>query len=150
MVVWCCLLKKCHFNFCGCGCPEATTIVVPPAPKPAPTPPDTLPPPTPPSPLPPCNADATSGGYITDVRHFSMGQKGGKFVFEYNTENVPDEITIYDGPDTTGKVIFHYPMGGTRSLKTATVEFDNSVITVKVVGGEPGTVWNYRVNCPNG
>ncbi len=42
MVIWCCLLKKCNFNFCGCDC-EETTIVVPdsktrPQPNPQPQP----------------------------------------------------------------------------------------------------------------
>jgi hypothetical protein len=32
MVIWCCLLKKCNFNFCGCDC-EETTVVIPPEPK---------------------------------------------------------------------------------------------------------------------
>jgi len=52
MVVWCCLLKKCNFNFCGCGCPEDTTTIVtdtikPPI-KPDTIKPDTIKPPQPP------------------------------------------------------------------------------------------------------
>jgi len=37
MMLWCCLLKNCSFNFCGCGCDENTEIVIP-DPKPAPVP----------------------------------------------------------------------------------------------------------------
>jgi hypothetical protein len=38
MVIWCCLLKKCNFSFCGCDC-EKTTVVIPePRNKPKPNP----------------------------------------------------------------------------------------------------------------
>jgi hypothetical protein len=36
MVIWCCLLKKCNFNFCGCDCEETTIVIPEPKPKPQP------------------------------------------------------------------------------------------------------------------
>ncbi|MDR2824077.1 MAG: hypothetical protein LBB41_02630 [Prevotellaceae bacterium] len=46
MVIWCCLLKKCNFNFCGCDCEETTVVIPEPKIKPEPNP-DIAPVPTP-------------------------------------------------------------------------------------------------------
>jgi hypothetical protein len=132
MVIWCCLLKKCNFNFCGCGCPEDSTIVIP-DPK---TPPD------------PCDTPvAASGGDEGYIGSFEMKQKSGSFVFQYDTQSVPDKITIYEGADTKGKVIFTYS-GSTRGNVDAVVEFNEPTITVEIISLGNWTYWNFIVNCP--
>jgi len=140
MVIWCCFLKRCNFNFCGCGCPEETTIIIPPPnPNPKPTP-------GPPS---PCNAKVASGGYEGYVGYFDMGQKSGSFIFQYETYTVPDKITIYEGKGTSGKVLFTYS-GGTDGWRDVVVNFNESIITVEIIGQEYGTSWAFQVNCPTG
>jgi subtilisin family serine protease len=101
--------------------------------------------------LPPsrCNTAVKAGGDEGYVGSFDMGQKSGSFVFRYNTYNVPDRITIYDGRGTGGTVIFKYD-GGTGTYVDRVIEFNESVITVEVRGSRPGTAWDFVVNCPNG
>lgn len=128
MVIWCCLLKKCNFNFCGCDC-EETTVVVPK------------------STVSPCNAQVKSGGDEGYVGLFEMGQPSGSFVFEYNTQNVPDKITVYDGADTSGKIIFTYE-GSTGTTRKAFVNFNKPTITVEIIGLGTQTYWEFLINCP--
>jgi hypothetical protein len=96
-----------------------------------------------------CNTAVEAGGDEGYVGTFEMGQKSGSFVFRYNTHNVPDRITIYDGSGTKGTVIFTYS-GGTGIYVDKVVEFNDSVITVEVISLGHGTAWNFEVNCPNG
>ncbi|MCL2182015.1 MAG: S8 family serine peptidase [Chitinispirillia bacterium] len=97
-----------------------------------------------------CNtAVAASGGDEGYIGSFQMGQKSGTFVFRHNTHNVPDRITIHDGPDTEGNVIFTYS-GGTRGVVNAAVKFNQPVITVEIISLGTGTAWDFVVNCPAG
>ena len=138
MVIWCCLLKKCNFNFCGCEC-EGTTVVIP---DPRPNPPV-----NPEATVSPCNAQVKSGGEEGYVGIFEMGQPSGTFVFQYNTQSVPDKITIFDGENTSGEVIFFYE-GSTEKPLEAVVNFNKPTITIQVTGLRQGTYWEFLVNCP--
>lgn len=140
MVIWCCLLDKCNVCLCCGAHGNQTTVVAD----------DTLPPNHGPIPEPvkPCDEQMRSGGDEGYAGVFDMGQPSGTFVFEYNTYTAKDEITIYEGETLNGKVIFHYPMGGTETPRTAKIKFNSQRITVKVIGSN-GTAWNFKVNCPN-
>jgi hypothetical protein len=70
-------------------------------------------------------------------------------VFRYDTYKVPDKITIYDGPDLKGRVIFSYSGGTGRKVNT-TVNFNVPVISVEVKSLGSGTSWDFEVNCPGG
>ncbi|MDR2594821.1 MAG: hypothetical protein LBC87_08655 [Fibromonadaceae bacterium] len=94
-----------------------------------------------------CNAQSISGGEAGYIGNVQMGQNDGSFEFSYNTYTIPDKITIYDGYDTRGDVIFSYS-GGTGGKVYDTVYFNASVITVEVIGLGTGTEWNFLVNCP--
>jgi len=90
-----------------------------------------------------------SGGEAGWIGNIDMGQRSGSFKFDYNTYTIPDRIIIYNGTDNTSmrNSIFVYE-GGTSGKKTETVNFSKSVITVEVTGLEPGTSWDFWVNCP--
>ncbi|MDR1182842.1 MAG: S8 family serine peptidase, partial [Bacteroidales bacterium] len=94
----------------------------------------------------PCNATVASGGDEGYVGSFEMEQQSGFFVFAYNTQNVPDKITIYEGIDTKGKIIFTYE-GSTRKPLVANVQFNKPTVTVEIIGGER-TYWEFLINCP--
>lgn len=139
MLIWCVLLKQCNFSFCGggCGCDDSAIV-------------DT----TnyePDENLKPCNSQVKSGGDEGYTGSFDMGQKSGKFDFKYNTGKLyADEITIYDGEGTNGKIIFKYN-GVTQDYFNTKVEFGQPTITVTVVKVNPlddETWWEFTVNCP--
>lgn len=152
LLIWCVFFDKCHLALCkeDCHCDEEVVVddnnnnnVVDP-----PKPPDYDPDRYDPIIQKPCNEDGTSGGKEININYYEMGQSSGSFQFDYDTEGVPDEITIYDGQGTDGKVIFYYPCGGTHTTRTQIVNFNQSIITVKVVGCSDGTHWSYYVHCP--
>ena len=102
---------------------------------------------TPASALSPCNTTAASGGDEGYIESFEMGQNSGSFLFQYETYTAPDKITIYEGDKVGGKPIFEYT-GGTKGWKKETVNFNNHIITIEIVGLEVGTKWTFVVNCP--
>lgn len=97
----------------------------------------------------PCNKAVEEGGDDGFLGSFQMGKKSGSFLFKYDTQNVPDTITIYDGPNTNGKVIFTYG-GSSVNPKETIIKFNQSIITIKIKTLDPTreTYWNFIVNCP--
>jgi len=95
-----------------------------------------------------CSSNYLSGDYAGFIGSFDMKRNSGSFMFEYNTYSVPDEVTVYDGPEARGTPLHHYPSGGTSGWKTVTVYFTKPTITVKVIGSSSGTAWDFIVNCP--
>jgi len=95
-----------------------------------------------------CDSKSISGGEAGYIGNVQMNKKSGSFMFEYNTYTIPDKITIYEGYDTRGKAIFTYE-GGTKGLVQEDVTFNESVITVEVIGLGAGTEWVFLVNCPD-
>lgn len=82
------------------------------------------------------------------VDDYDMGQDGGTFVFEYFTDNAPDEIIVYDCPSNSldsSKIIFRYSGASGVEVFSKTINFSSRVITVVVNGG---TNWYYIVHCP--
>ena len=65
----------------------------------------------------PCNASTVPGGAGTTVTMHELGRAGPlTFQFDYDTQIVPDEITIkYEGA-----VVFHYGPGGTNGTEVST------------------------------
>jgi len=100
-------------------------------------------------PLSPCNTVVASGGEEGYIGSFAMGQQSGSFLFEYNTYNIPDKITIYEGTDTEGRILFAYEGGSVLFVHTI-VEFYEPIITVEVIGCGAQTVWEFVINCPSG
>lgn len=97
-----------------------------------------------------CNASTKSGGAgVTNTIH-QIGRPGPtSFVLAYETYDVPDRIRVYyEGAqilDTgyigdainegTGSVVVSVPPGSATSVQVR-------------IDGEPGTDWDYQVNCP--
>lgn len=147
LLLWCFIFDKCHFNLCGCDCNDRIvppSIVIPDSTNVIPDNND-----LPPGPViqNPCNTEQASGGEEGYMGYFDMGQQSGTFLFQYNTQYVPDKITIYDGKGKSGPVIFTYE-GGTSDWLTADVQFHNRFVTVNIEGLENGTVWDFVINCP--
>jgi hypothetical protein len=107
----------------------------------------------------PCDAQAsaTGGVGVTSTVH-AMGATSGTFEFYIAAYNVPDRFQVF----YEGNVIFDQEIGtgATGSLgspnvdpvydKTVQVPFGPGVsqqVTV-VVTGASGTVWDYRISCP--
>lgn len=136
LLLWYLLTGYQHFNFCGCDCDEhelpidtTNTRVIEPG---------------------ECDEVTVSGGDLGTVRAIDMHQKSGTFTFEYDTYYAVDRITIYNGKTPQGKPIFKYE-GGSKGVISKQVTFNSSdgFITVVVEGLEPGTVWDFIVNCPD-
>jgi len=96
-----------------------------------------------------CDNQSISGGEAGYLGYIHMNKTDGSFMFDYNTYTIPDKITIYEGYDTRGKKIFTYPGGGTGGMVHEEVIFNESVITIEVIGLDVGTRWDFLVNCPN-
>jgi len=94
-----------------------------------------------------CNDPTTSGGDAGWIGNIDMKQTGGTFRLEYNTQSVPDKITVYDGKGIKGDVLHTYS-GGTGGWVYANVTFTEPYITVEVIGLQSGTAWDFTVNCP--
>jgi len=94
-----------------------------------------------------CNAQSISGGEAGYIGNFKMGQHGGSFRLSYDTYSIPDKITIYDGKTKDGEVLYTW-QGGSNGTKTENVYFNESIITVEVIGLGVGTAWDFLINCP--
>lgn len=121
----------------------------PPAPRPPPEPPRADVPRLPPAPPPgiqPCDEETRSGGAgVTRTRHF-LGDRRGRVVLEYDTARVPDRIEIY----RRGQLIESTPgmVSGRGRLVFDHVPGGDNTVEVVVIGPYPGTIWRYRLGCP--
>ncbi|MBP5540533.1 MAG: InlB B-repeat-containing protein [Bacteroidales bacterium] len=148
LLLWCFLFGNCWRGNCCCDCEQIPPVVLvtpPDPPDPTPDPHDTTDTITITN---PCNEQVASGGDEGYSGYFDLGQQSGTFQFIYNTENIPDEITIYDGRGTSGKVIWHYS-GSTEVPQIAQITFSQRYVTIIVKGQESGTYWEFKVGCPN-
>ncbi|MFN0200161.1 MAG: hypothetical protein ACKVTZ_01500 [Bacteroidia bacterium] len=86
----------------------------------------------------------------TDIRTWEMGFAPGTFNFDYKLGQIADKITIYDGEDTTGAIIYRSgEMKGEGILEDLVYEAESHKITVKIEGNtEQKTEWIYTVSCP--
>ncbi len=136
------LFGRHYMNFCGCDCEQQVVVI--------PSNNDNnnqLPGNTQPQ-VRPCNAQVKSGGDEGYVGVFDMGQQSGSFVFQYNTQVVPDSIVIHDGSSVKDKVVFNYSGSTYNSAPTAVVNFTKGKVTVEVMSLGDGTWWEFLVNCP--
>lgn len=136
--------------------PQRSELPLPPPPTPAPPPQPPPPPPQraeaprgpslPPPGAQPCDEETRSGGAgVTRTRHF-LGDRRGTVVLEYDTARVPDRIEVY----RRGQLIESTPgmvSGRGRLVFDHTPGGDNTVDVV-VIGPYPGTIWRYRLGCP--
>jgi hypothetical protein len=123
----------------------------PPAPTPPPEPPrqraeaprgPSLPPPG----TQPCDEETRSGGAgVTRTRHF-LGDRRGTVVLDYDTARVPDRIEVY----RRGQLIEATPgmVSGRGRLVFDHVPGGDNTVEVVVIGPYPGTIWRYRLGCP--
>lgn len=133
LLLWLFLLGKGNFDFCGCGCTEP---IGPPG-EGTVTPVQH-----------PCNTEQHAGGVEGYLGYFDMGQQKGTFPFEFNTYNIPDKVTVYDGKGTSGKIIYSYE-GGSLGMQSVQLSFSNRWVTVKIEGSSYGTSWVFNTGCPN-
>lgn len=144
MLLWCFLSGRCGLRGTTCCCCQDTTHVdevVEPEPliphvKPVNPPVTNV-----------CGTSTESGGDEGYMGYFDMHKAPGTFVLSYDTQDVPDRITVYDGKGDSGRVLFDYS-GGSNGTITEKIEFHESTITVQVSGLKPGTYWEFTVGCP--
>jgi len=120
--------------------------------QPTPPPPNPQPQPNPqpnPQPLPPivypCESPQESGGQGITERVHSIGNSK-KFQLDWDMYSVPDQLIVYCGTGANKRQIFttRGPVSGKGS---ATLSCDQTYITIKVIGQQEGTQWQYRMNC---
>jgi hypothetical protein len=135
--------------------PPRQQTELPPPPPPAPTPPPEPPrqraeaprgPSLPPPGTQPCDEETRSGGAgVTRTRHF-LGDRRGTVVLDYDTARVPDRIEVY----RRGQLIEATPgmVSGRGRLVFDHVPGGDNTVEVVVIGPYPGTIWRYRLGCP--
>jgi len=89
---------------------------------------------------------SVSGDITGYLGNFNMGQNSGSFSFSYDTYSIPDKITIYEGKNTKGKILFTFEGG---DYGNEIILFNESVLTVEVIGLGAGTAWDFNFGCPN-
>lgn len=121
----------------------------PPPPPPPPTPPNPSPNPTPPPPPPPgvlpCESPQESGGQGVTVREHSIGTSHD-FIIHWNMYNVPDQLIVYCGTGPSKKQIFS-TRGAVSGRGTANLHCSGNYITIKIIGQQDGTQWEYDMDC---
>lgn len=93
----------------------------------------------------PCEGGATvAPSEEYHQRTYNMGVQSGQTTVYIDFDSAPDYITIYDGPDTSGKVLLN--KGSYTEIHTFPINFTKGCITVVVEGT---TRRDYIVHCPN-
>lgn len=77
-------------------------------------------------------------------RTYNMGRMTGHTTVYIDFDSAPDYITIYDGPDNSGRVLL--PKGQYTFTHTFPINFTQGCITVVVEGT---SIRNYIVHCPH-
>jgi len=95
----------------------------------------------------PCNTAARSGGAGITINRYAMPDYGGTVEFYYNAYRVPDRFTIYN-TNSEDEIYFDTAerVSGSKTIKFYKPKGVRSV-SVKV-DGPSGTVWDYRIGCP--
>ena len=102
--------------------------------------------------LPPCSGGQNTPKQANEMRHqrsYGMGQEEGNASISGDFYSEPDLLTVYDGPDTSGRIL----IGPNRSVKdkfNIPFHFTKGAVTV-VISTSPhkSSSWVYVVNCPN-
>lgn len=109
----------------------------------------------------PCDVQTASGGQGTTRNKHDMGSVAGTVYLEYNMDNMPDKLSVYDESGnilaSTESIVgneFGFVGGDNEAGATGTLRFDyvpsgNMKCFVEVIGREEGTVWQYVLSCPN-
>lgn len=89
-----------------------------------------------------CNASTVSGGYGTTIRDFDTGRTSGTVTLNWDAYSIPDLFEISQG----GRVLF--TTGIISGPGSHSVNYSgSSVLSVKVVGEDTGTAWEFTLNC---
>jgi len=96
----------------------------------------------------PCHGtySAKSGGQGVHEFYHAMGETEGEAQVRFQMWNQPDKMEIFrDGVliKTTGTYI-----AGEGSLKFNWVPGGSGLILIRITARDPGTSWNYMINCP--
>jgi len=119
-----------------------------PPPPPPPPPPNDDPPPPPPPPPPgvlPCESPQESGGQGVTVREHSIGSSHS-FSISWDMYTAKDQLIVYCGTGPSKKQIFS-TAGPVSGRGSANLHCNGSYITVKLIGQDDGTQWQYQMEC---
>lgn len=101
--------------------------------------------------LPPCSGGTNTPKQTNEMKHqrsYGMGQGEGDASISGDFYSEPDFLTVYDGPDTSGKIL----IGPERSIAYKffiPFHFTKGAVTVVIrTSDNDGSSWEYVVNCP--
>ena len=99
----------------------------------------------------PCNEHNTSGGDGITIDEWNMEEQNLVFYIDYEMYTEPDQMIIYCGKGTSGKVI-HKTAGRISGKGSFYIDIGSQCsgttwITVKIIGGT-NTQWYYNIRCP--
>lgn len=102
--------------------------------------------------LPPCSGGINVPKQTNEMEHqrsYGMGQEEGDASISGNFYSEPDFLTVYDGPDTSGKILIgpNQPIANKFSLP---FHFTQGAVTVVIkTSTSNGSTWEYVVDCPH-
>lgn len=100
--------------------------------------------------LPPCSGGINTPKQTNEMYHqrsYGMGQMSGRAYITGNFMGVPDFLTVYDGPDTSGKVLIGPKLSIPRDFAIP-FSFTKGAVTVVIHTSGNDSSWEYVVNCP--
>ncbi len=100
--------------------------------------------------LPPCSGGTNTPKGANEMLHqrsYGMGQMEGDASISGDFYSQEDYLTIYDGPDTSGKILVG-PERVTANKFNIPFHFTKGAVTVVIKTHSDGSSWQYVVNCP--
>ena len=105
-----------------------------------------------------CNEETRSGGFGIQSNKHLLGDQGGVVKIDYDMDNMPDKLEVfYEGQLVASTHDVHGNINGFVGENImsccGTLKFEYSPVNdnhciVVVTGPENGTVWSYRLSCP--
>lgn len=101
--------------------------------------------------LPPCSGGTNTPKQTNEMKHqrsYGMGQGEGDASISGDFYSEPDFLTVYDGPDTSGKILIG-PEQSVAYKFFIPFHFTKGAVTVVVrTSNNDDSSWEYVVNCP--
>lgn len=102
--------------------------------------------------LPPCSGGTNTPMRTNEMNHqrsYGMGQEEGNTSISGDFYSEPDFLTVYDGPDTSGKILIGPNQPVTHKFSIP-FHFTQGAVTVVIrTSINNGSSWEYVVNCPH-
>lgn len=90
-----------------------------------------------------CNANTVSGGYGTTIRDFNTGRNSGSVTLRWDAYGIPDLFEV----SYAGNTLFSTGTISGAGSHTVSYSGSSSTVSVKVVGADTGTAWEFTLSC---